>query len=111
MTEQLNDLVAKGYVERTLDERRPGRGRPRHLYKAVDPSLLLFTNGQQVVMSALWRAIFDICGEGAARRVLKQVSRAMTDYYRQKITAKKPQERLRQLIAVFAGETSPTNSC
>ena len=28
----------------------------------------------------------------------------MADYYRQKITAKKPQERLRQMIAVFADE-------
>jgi len=103
VTEQLNDLVAAGLVERFV-ERLPSRGRPRHVYKAAGAALLLFANDQQHVMSALWRAIFDICGEDVAKKVLKRVSRAMTDYYSQKITAKKPQERLRQLISLFAGD-------
>jgi predicted ArsR family transcriptional regulator len=103
VTEQLNDLLAARLVERSV-EHLPGRGRPRHVYKATDAALLLFANDQQVVMSALWRAIFDVCGEEAAKKVLKRVSRAMSDYYSQKITAKKPLERLRQLISVFAGE-------
>ena len=103
VTEQLNDLVAAGLVERSV-QRLPGRGRPRHVYKATDAALLLFANDQQVVMSALWRAIFDVCGEDAAKKILKRVTRAMTDYYSQKITAKKPQERLRQLVSLFVGE-------
>jgi DeoR family transcriptional regulator, suf operon transcriptional repressor len=103
VTEQLNDLVAARLVERSV-ERLPGRGRPRHVYKATDAALLLFANDQQLVMSALWRAIFDVCGEDAAKKVIKRVSRAMADYYSQKITAKKPLERLRQLISLFANE-------
>ena len=103
VTEQLNDLVGAGLVERSV-QRLPGRGRPRHVYKATDGALLLFANNQQVVMSALWRAIFDVCGEDAAKKVLRRVIRAMTHYYSQKITAKKPLERLRQLVSLFAGE-------
>jgi predicted ArsR family transcriptional regulator len=103
VVQQLNDLMSAGYVERTI-ERRPSRGGPPHVYRASDRTMLLFTNGQQVVMSSLWQAVFDLCGEDEAKRIVKRVSRMMTDYYRQKITAKKPQERLRQLIAVFADE-------
>jgi predicted ArsR family transcriptional regulator len=103
VTEQLNDLLAARLIERSI-ERLPGRGRPRHVYKATDAALLLFANDQQLVMSALWRAIFDVCGEDVAKKVLKRVSRAMSDHYNQKITAKKPMERLRQLISLFAEE-------
>jgi DeoR family transcriptional regulator, suf operon transcriptional repressor len=103
VTEQLNDLVAAHLVERSI-ERLPGRGRPRHVYKATDAALLLFANDQQLVMSALWRAIFDVCGEDTAKKVLKRVSRAMAEYYNQKLTAKKPAERLRQLISLFTEE-------
>ena len=38
VTEQLNELVAAGFVERST-ERLTGRGRPRHLYKATDAAL------------------------------------------------------------------------
>ena len=41
VTEQLNDLVGAGLVERAV-ERLPGRGRPRHVYKATNAALLLF---------------------------------------------------------------------
>ncbi len=75
-----------------------------HVYKATNAALLLFANDQQAVMSSLWRALFDVCGEDVAKKVLKRVSRAMSDYYSQKITAKKPLERLRQLISLFAEE-------
>jgi predicted ArsR family transcriptional regulator len=103
VTEQLNDLVAAGLVERSV-ERLPSRGRPRHVYKATDAALLLFTHDQQLVMSALWRAIFEVCGEDAAKKILKRVCRTMTDYYSHKVTAKRPQDRLRQLISLFAGD-------
>jgi predicted ArsR family transcriptional regulator len=103
VTEQLNELVAAGLVERSL-ERLPGRGRPRHVYVATDAALLLFAGDQQVVMSALWRAIFDVCGEEAAKKILKRVIRAAGEFYAQKITAKKPLERLRQLISLFTGQ-------
>ncbi len=108
VTEQLNDLVAAGLLERSL-ERLPGRGRPRHVYRATNAALLLFACDQQAVMSALWQAIFDVCGEDAAKKIIKRVSRAMGEHYSQKITAKKPLERLRQLISLFTGQGELVN--
>ena len=40
VTEQLSELAATGFVERAT-ERLPGRGRPRHLYKATDAAMVL----------------------------------------------------------------------
>jgi DeoR family transcriptional regulator, suf operon transcriptional repressor len=104
VTEQLNELMAAGFVERAV-EQSSARGRPRHLYKSTNAAMvLLFPGNQQLVAPALWRAVFDVGGEGMMKRVVKRVSRAMAEYYSRKITAKKPQERLRQLFALFAEE-------
>jgi predicted ArsR family transcriptional regulator len=103
VTEQLNDLVAARLVERSV-ERLPGRGRPRHMYKATDAAMLLFANDQQLVMSALWRAIYDVCGEEVAKRVVKRVSRTIIEHYSQRVTAKKPLERLRQFTSLLSGD-------
>ena len=63
VTEQLNELVAAGFVERDT-QRLPGRGRPRHLYRATDAALvLLFASNQRLVVPAIWRAILDVGGE------------------------------------------------
>jgi predicted ArsR family transcriptional regulator len=103
VTEQLNDLVAADLLERSI-ERLKSRGRPRHVYKATDAAMLLFANDPQVVMAALWRAMFDVCGEDTAKKVLKRVGRTMTEYYTRQITAKKPQERLRQLVSLLTAD-------
>jgi len=104
VTEQLNELMAAGFVERAV-EQASSRGRPRHLYKATDAALvLLFPGNQRLVVPALWRAILDVGGESMTKKILKRVSRAMADHYNRKITAKKPHERLRQLIALFVDE-------
>jgi len=104
VTEQLNELVAAGFVERGV-ERLPGRGRPRHLYKATDAALLLlFANNQRLVIPAIWKAIGDLGGDELMRNVLKRVSRQLADYYNTKITAKKPVERLRQMIGLLSAE-------
>ena len=104
VTEQLNELVATGFVERGT-ERLPGRGRPRHLYKATHAALvLLFASNQQLVVPAIWRAIRQLGGEELTTSVLKRVSRALADHYNGKITAKKPQERLQQLIDLLTAE-------
>jgi DeoR family transcriptional regulator, suf operon transcriptional repressor len=104
VTEQLNELMAAGFVERAV-EPSSARGRPRHLYKATNAALvLLFPGNQQLVVPALWRAVFDVGGEGMTKKLVKRVGRAMADYYNCKITAKKPHERLRQLFALFVDE-------
>ena len=104
VTEQLNELVAAGFVERDT-ERLPGRGRPRHLYKATDSSLmLLFANNQRLVVPAIWRAIYELGGEKMTKKVLKRVSRFMADHYKHRITTDTPQERLRELIELLREE-------
>lgn len=104
VTEQLNELVAAGFVERET-ERLPGRGRPRHLYKATHAAMvLLFTSNQRLVVPAVWRAIYAIGGEELTDQVLKRVSAAMAEHYNSKITAKKPQERLQQLMKLLMAE-------
>ncbi len=104
VTEQLNELVAAGFVQRGT-ERLPGRGRPRHLYTATDASLLLlFANNQRLVVPAIWRAIREAGGEKLLGNVLKRVSRILADHYNRRITAEKPRERLREMIDLLADE-------
>ncbi len=104
VTEQLNELVAAGFVERTI-ERLPGRGRPRHLFKATSVSLQeLFSGSQGLLVPAVWQAISEIGGDKLKRRVLKRASRIMADYYRPRITGKTPRERLAQLANLLREE-------
>ena len=104
VAEQLNELLAAGFVERST-ERLPGRGRPRHLYKATHAALvLLFAGNQRLVVPAIWRAIREIGGENMARKVLKRVSRTLAEHYNGQITAKRPSERLRQFIGLLTAE-------
>ena len=106
VTEQLNELVAAGFVERNI-ERLTGRGRPRHLYTATTAALvLLFANNQHLIMPAIWQAMREVAGEETTKAVLKRVSRILAAHYRQKLTAKKPEERLRQLARVMEEEGS-----
>jgi len=106
VTEQLNELVAAGFVERST-QRLTGRGRPRHLYQATHTALaLLFAGNQRLVVPAIWRAIRELGGEELARKVLKRVSRALAEHYNDKITAKRAPERLRQFINLLTAEGS-----
>jgi predicted ArsR family transcriptional regulator len=104
VTEQLNDLVAAGFVERDT-QRLPGRGRPRHLYRAAEAApAMLFGGNQWLIVSAMWRAIAEVGGEELAKKILKRAVRTMAEYYNGKISAKRGQERLRQLIALLNAE-------
>jgi DeoR family transcriptional regulator, suf operon transcriptional repressor len=104
VTEQLNELVAVGFVQRST-ERLSGRGRPRHRYKATDAAMtLLFANNQRLVVPAIWRAIREIGGDELNNKVLKRVSRAMAEHYNTKITARAPRQRLRQLVDLLTAE-------
>lgn len=104
VTEQLNELVAGGFVERTT-ERLAGRGRPRHVYKATNTALLLlFANNQQLVVPAMWQAIEKVGGTKLTRQVLKAVSEALAEHYSRKITATDPHKRLRQMTEILRAE-------
>ncbi len=104
ITEQLNELMAGGFVERTI-ERLPGRGRPRHRFAATQAALvLLFANNQQLVVPAIWKAIQEIGGEKLTRRVRHSVSRKLSAYYQAKITASEPKKRLEQFKHILEQE-------
>jgi predicted ArsR family transcriptional regulator len=104
VTEQLNELVTLGFVEQS-SERLPGRGRPRHLYKATQAALtVLFSSDQQLVAPAIWQAIADVGGDDLTVKVRKKVSRTLAERYIGKINAKKPEDRLRQLMEILIDE-------
>jgi DeoR family transcriptional regulator, suf operon transcriptional repressor len=104
VAEQLDELVAGGFVERTI-ERLPGRGRPRHLYRATNAALaLLAVNYHRMVVPAIWRAVHEIGGDEMLRKILKSVSRDLAQRYVSQITATQPKERLRQLLELLAAE-------
>jgi predicted ArsR family transcriptional regulator len=104
VTEQLNELVAGGFVERTT-ERLPGRGRPRHLYSATHAALLLlFASNQRLVVPAVWRAIDKIGSVDLTRKVLEHVSEELADHYRRRISGTTPEERLHEMCQLLEDE-------
>jgi predicted ArsR family transcriptional regulator len=104
ITEQLNELLAAGFVQRTV-ERLSGRGRPRHLYSATAAALLsLFASNQHLVVPAIWKAIEMAGGEELAGKILKRVSSILASHYLRRITAREPAERLRQLADLLRQE-------
>jgi predicted ArsR family transcriptional regulator len=106
VTEQLNELIASGFVERTR-EPVEGRGRPRNMYSATKAALvLLFASNQGLVVPAMWRAIAAVGGEELTRKVRRRVSRDLAEHYKARITAKRPERRLRELCRIMEQEGS-----
>jgi predicted ArsR family transcriptional regulator len=104
ITEQLNELVASGFVDRAI-ERLPGRGRPRHLYSATNAALLLlFASNQRLVVPAIWKAIDELGGRDLVRKVLRRVTQQMVEHYRPRISGKSPPDRLRQMTQLLTEE-------
>ena len=104
VTEQLGELQAAGFVERET-QRLAGRGRPRHLYRATNTALsLLFDGNQRLLVPAIWQAIHDLGGDDLIKEVINRVSSSLAEHYNSKITAKRPRDRLRQLIDLLTAE-------
>jgi DeoR family transcriptional regulator, suf operon transcriptional repressor len=110
VTEQLNELVRSGFVERQT-QHLPGRGRPQYLYKATDAaSLILYAQNQCMVVPSIWQALEDVGGDELMRKVLKRVAKSLAEHYLPKITAKKPEERLRQMMKLLNAEGGLTEA-
>jgi predicted ArsR family transcriptional regulator len=104
VTEQLNELIAAGFVERRA-ERLPGRGRPRHLYMATDAALfLLFASNQRLVVPAIWQAVMEVGGSGMRQAVLRRTSELIAAHYMKRVTATRPERRLAQMTRVLQEE-------
>ena len=106
VTEQLNELVAAGFVERAV-EKLEGRGRPRHLYSTTNHALLLlFASNQGQIVPAMWQAIAEIGGDELVHRILKRVSRSLADHYRQRVRGTTPRKRLSEMMQLLREEGS-----
>lgn len=104
VTEQLNELVAAGLVQRQM-QRLPGRGRPRHVYSTTPAALaLLFARNQELVLPAIWRALREIGGPELVQKVVDRVSEQLSHHYLRRITAEKPEDRVRQFVEVLHEE-------
>ena len=104
ITEQLNEMVAGGFVNRTI-EHLAGRGRPRHRYTATQAALvLLFANNQQLVVPAIWKAVDKVGGKELTQKVLHAVSRQLAEHYLARITASLPRARMDQFKAILQEE-------
>ena len=104
VTEQLGELVAGGYVERTL-ERLPGRGRPHHLYLATDAALLLLcADIQRRVMPAVWKAIETAGGAELTESVISSVAEELAEHYRGRLRETCPVKRLREMASLLLSE-------
>ena len=106
VTEQLDELVAAGYVEQTT-ERLPGRGRPRYLYSATNTALsVLFSGNQRLVVPAVWRAVKSVGGTDLLQQVVNRLAEILADCYRHRITAGSLVERVRQMAKFMQEEGS-----
>jgi predicted ArsR family transcriptional regulator len=110
VTEQVNELVRSGFIERQPALLR-GRGRPEFLYKATNAaSFILYAQNQCMVVPSIWQALEDIGGEELMRKVLKKVGKSLAELYIPKITARKPDERLRQMSKLLNAEGGLTEA-
>ncbi len=104
VTQQLNELVAAGFVEREL-ERLSGRGRPRNRYSATDAALLLlFASQERLLGPAIWKAIAAAGGEELTQQILEHMSQTLAEHYLRDIDSDDPEERLRRFNDLLAGE-------
>ena len=111
VSEQLNELVAGGYVARTM-ERLPGRGRPRYLYCATHAALALLCAGRhQSVIPAIWTAIDQVGGRELTRKILRRVTQSIVEQYRARIKGRTAAERLRELGEIWAEEGQLIEFC
>lgn len=99
VTEQIAVLTAAGYIERRVE--RGGRGRPHHLYQATDLALQLFPTQERRLVPALLEAVEEVAGGELLAAILDRVVDKLTAFYRARISAESPEERLRQLMTMM----------
>ena len=109
VTEQLNDLVASGTC-RAIGRALAGpRTAPTRLQGHRRRPAVVCQRPAGGDVRPVARRFSTFAARDAAKKILKRVSRAMADHYSQKITAKKPLERLRQLISLLPAKASLSN--
>lgn len=101
VTEQLNELVAGGFVEKTT-EPASGRGRPKNLYEATsDAHVVLMANRDSYLGGMVWRAVDRIGDKKLIAKLIDEVSAEVASRYADKVTGTTPQARLKQITELF----------
>lgn len=94
--EQLNELMAQGYVARRVDKTQR-RGRPRHLYSATDVAIERIFPPSPHILPAVVQAIESCGGPQLRREVFSHLGKVLAQRYRPKVQALAPRDRLEQL--------------
>jgi predicted ArsR family transcriptional regulator len=110
VTEQLHELVRAGFVERQT-QHLYNRGRPQFVYQATTTAaLILNAQNQCTVVPTIWRVLEELGGAELMRKVLKKTAKKLAENYTQQITARNPEERLRQLAKLMNAEGCLTDA-
>lgn len=101
--EQLNELMAKKYVEREVDK-GPRRGRPRHLYTSTPLALDRVFPPSRHLLSSLMQAI-EACGGVELRDgVFAQLANILAVRYLPELAGLESTERLERLVQILRSE-------
>ena len=63
-----------------------------------------------MVVPSIWQALEGLGGDELIRKVIKRVGKTLAEHYSAKITAKKPEERLRQMTKLLNAEGGLTEA-
>jgi predicted ArsR family transcriptional regulator len=99
VTEQVNELVAIGFLEQTL-EHNGGRGRPCYRFSATDLAMRkLFEGLQDVVVPSAWRAIRKRLGDKILHQICYDIACDLAESYARQLTTSTPKERIHEFVS------------
>ncbi len=101
--EQLNELMAKEFVEREVDK-GPRRGRPRHLYASTQLSLDKVFPPSRHLLASLMQAIENCGGPELRNGVFAQLTKILAGRYLPKLEGLPAHERLERLVQLLREE-------
>jgi len=103
--QKLNRLTASGLVARTDDS--SGRGRPVHMYSLTEKGIRSSGNNLDDLARVLWEELHRISDNKIRNQVFEAVVERLTTMYRDSITGKSPEDRLRSIASLFAQKEIP----
>jgi predicted ArsR family transcriptional regulator len=102
VTEQVNELVAIGFLEQTL-EHNGGRGRPCYRFSATDMAMRkLFEGLQDIIVPSAWRAIRKRLGDKILNQICHDIANDLAESYSRQLTTSTPKERIREFVSFLS---------
>lgn len=97
--QQLNVLLAEGFIEQRTEN--VGRGRPKHVHSLTAKGRALFPHHYDEFTNSLLREILLVEGPGKVEELLGRMSRRMAEQYSNQIVARLPAERAQALTELL----------